>query len=205
MIEAKVEARVGEFLLDAEIQGGGVICLVGKNGSGKTTLIRAIAGLLPITDGFVKVGGMDVTTKPVGKRDVVLVTPSTCIPHLAVDSHLLWGARLRGLRPPAEYIERVKSELGIDFEGIVGHLSRGMRQRVALSTALLSAPKAILVDEAFLGLNDRESLVLAFGKLARDGAIDTVFSSQDEADESLADLTYVMNNGMTAPKKSILT
>jgi molybdate/tungstate transport system ATP-binding protein len=203
MIETRVRVQLGEFRLYAELQGGGMICLAGKNGTGKTTLLRTIAGFLPIAEGFVRVGGADVTKKSAEDRDVVLVTPSTCIPHLGVDSHIMWGARLKGLRPQKEYVVKVKSELGIDYGGTVGTLSRGTRQRVALATALLSSPRAILVDEAFLGLNDREAFVSTYGKLARQAGVDVIFSSQDEADGKLADYLYVLNNGMATPKKGV--
>jgi molybdate/tungstate transport system ATP-binding protein len=203
MIEMKVRVQVGEFRLYTELQGGGMICLAGKNGTGKTTTLRAIAGFLPIAEGFVRVGGTDITESPVEERDVVLVTPTTCFPHLGVDSHIMWGATLKGLRPRKEYVLRVKSELGINYEGTVGSLSRGMRQRVALATALLSSPRAILVDEAFLGLNDREAFVSIYGKLAKQAGVDVIFSSQDEADGKLADYLYVLNNGLSTPKQRV--
>ena len=200
MIEANVRVQAGEFRLAAELQGEGVICLVGKNGTGKTTLLRAIAGLHPISEGFVKVGGKDVTRSSMDGRGVVLVTPNTCLPHLGVDSHILWGARLRGLRPQEEYVASVKMALGINYGGTVRDLSRGMRQRVALGTALLASPKAILVDEAFLGLNDREAFISEYGKLVREAGIDVIFSSQDEADGRLADRLYVLSEGRATPR-----
>ena len=201
MIEAKVSVQAGEFRLHAELQGSGTICLAGKNGTGKTTLLRAIAGFLPIAEGFVRIGGTDITKSSVEERDVVLVTPATCFPHLGVDSHIAWGAKLKGLRPEKDYVLRLKSELGIDYQGTVGDLSRGMRQRVALATALLSSPRAILVDEAFLGLNDREAFVSAYGKLAKQAGVDVMFSSQDETDGELSDLLYVLRDGFATPKQ----
>ena len=200
MIEAKVSVQVGEFRLRAELQGGGTICLAGKNGTGKTTLLRAIAGFLPIAEGFVRIGGTDITKSPVEERDVVLVTPATCLPHLSVDSHVMWGARLKGLRPEKEHVLRLKSELGIDYSGTVGNLSRGMRQRVALATALLSSPRAVLVDEAFLGLNDREAFISRYGKLAKQASVELIFSSQDEADGTLTDYLYVLHDGLAIRK-----
>jgi len=201
LIEAKVGARLGEFQLRAEIKGDGTTCLAGKNGAGKTTLMRAIAGFLSVDEGYVRVGGTDVTNQPVEKRGVVLVTPATHIPHLGVDSHIVWGARIRGVKPPGGYVSKVKSDLGIDYAGTVGNLSRGMRQRVALATALISSPKAILVDEAFLGLNDRESFISTYRTLTKGVGIDLVFSSQDEEDGNLADNLFVMNDGVATPKR----
>jgi len=175
--------------------------LAGKNGSGKTTLLRALAGFLRNVEGYVVIGGTNVTNYSADKRDIILVTPSTCFPHLKVDSHIMWGANLKKLRPSKEYVMGVKSGLGIEFEGTVGNLSRGMRQRVALATALISSPRVILVDEAFLGLHDREAFISVYGTFAKEGGADVIFSSQDEADGQLSDHLYVMNNGLATLKR----
>ena len=200
MIEAKVRAHLGEFQLNAELRGEGVTCLAGKNGSGKSTLLRVLAGFLPVDEGNVLVGGTNISNCSAEKRGIILVTPASCFPHLRVDSHIMWGANLKKLRPSDEYVSRVKSGLGIDFAGTVGNLSRGMRQRVSLATALLSSPRAILVDEAFLGLHDREAFIRAYGTLAKEAGVDVIFTSQDEEDGRLGDHLYVMNNGVAAPK-----
>ena len=139
MIEARVRARLGAFQLSAELRCRGTTCVVGRNGSGKTSLFRALAGFLPV-EGVVRIDGADVTRLPVERRGVVMVTPSSCFPHLDVDSHLRGGARLRGLSPSAESLSTAKSELGIDFRGPVRSLSLGMRGRVSLATALFASP-----------------------------------------------------------------
>jgi molybdate/tungstate transport system ATP-binding protein len=195
LIECKILAKVGQFSLSAELRLQGISCIAGRNGSGKTTVLRALAGLAAIDEGYVRVGSADVTKLPVERRGMVLVTPGSSFRHLDVDSHLTWGARLRRLNPGAEDIARVRTALGIDFGGPVRNLSQGMRQRVSLATALLSAPKAILVDEAFSNLHQRESFIAAYGSLAREAGIDLVFSSQDEADGRLSDCTYVLVEG----------
>ena len=197
MIETKIRAHVGQFKLDAELQGGGVICLAGKNGSGKTTFLKALGGFLKVDEGYVKVGGRDITHLPVEKRGVVMITPSSFLPHLRVDSHILWGAKLKGRKPSNEEVSKVKSELGINFEGPARDLSLGMHERVALATALLASPRAILVDEVFSNLHERENFVRSFGKLARERGIDVIFTSQDEADGMLSEHLCVIKNGLT--------
>jgi molybdate/tungstate transport system ATP-binding protein len=198
LIEAKVRARLGQFQLDAELQDGGIICLAGRNGSGKTSLLRAIAGFLRLDEGYVKIGSTDVTRLPVEERGVVMVTPTSFFPHLDVDSHVVWGARLKRRKLEKEEVLKVKSELGIDFGGSVRNLSLGMRERVALATALLASPRVILVDEAFSSLHERKEFIVTYGRLAAEAGMDLVFSSQDETDVRLCDHLYVMNNGLAS-------
>jgi molybdate/tungstate transport system ATP-binding protein len=196
MIEvAAVRKRVGLFSLDVTMSDGGFICLAGKNGSGKTTLLRILAGLSKPDGGQVRIAGEDVTGLPLDKRRVVMVTPGSFIPNLQVERHLEWGARLRGIEVSGERLRRVKEQLGIDFRGQVGKLSMGMRERVALGTALLSAPSAILVDEAFANLHEKERFVGAYRGLSAESKIDVIFSTQDVADGELAEHLYVMDGG----------
>lgn len=188
-----MRAQLGEFRLAADLECTGTTCVAGRNGSGKTSLFRALAGLLRV-EGYVKVDGADVTRLPVERRGVVMVTPSSCFPHLEVNAHLAWGARLKGELAP-EAVSRAKSMLGIDFGGRVRNLSLGMRGRVALATALLSTPKVILVDEVFSVLHDKEEFISSYGRLASDAGIDLIFTSQNAEDGRLAEQLYVMNNG----------
>jgi molybdate/tungstate transport system ATP-binding protein len=195
LIEARLRKQLGEFTLSAELEDSGFICLAGKNGSGKTSLLRAIAGLLPIDDGYIRIGEVDVTRLPVERRGVILVTPTSFFPHLDVASHVTWGARLRKMKPDVEKVSKVKIELGIDFGGSVRSLSVGMRERVALATAFIASPKAILVDEAFANLHDRQDFIASYRRLVGEEGIDLIFSTPDEADGRLSEHLYVMSNG----------
>jgi len=197
MIEASVKRKLGTFALSADINDGGFICLAGRNGSGKTCFMKAICGQLPIDEGFVRLGGVDVTRLPVERKGIVMVTPGSSIPHLRVDPHLRWGAKLRGATLDEGRVSRVKEELGIDFTGRVRTLSLGMRERVSLATALLTSPKVILVDEAFSNLHEREAFVSTYRRLASESGIDVVFSTQDESEGRFADHLYVVAEGRT--------
>lgn len=202
MIEVKVRKQLGEFLLSAELADSGFICLAGRNGSGKTSLLRAIAGLLQVDDGYIRIDGVDVTRLPIDKRNVVMVTPNSFLPHLNVDSHIIWGARLRRMNSDEEKVSKVKNELGIDFSGSVRRLSVGMRVRVALATAFMASPRVILVDEAFSNLHEKQDLVSSYRKLVGDEGIDLIFSTPDEADGTLSDQLYVISNGTTKRQRT---
>ena len=197
MIEASVRRKLGSFSLSAELHDCGFICLAGRNGSGKSCLFKTIAGYLEIDEGFVRIGGREIGRLPVERRGVVLVTPDSSIPHLEVDDHLRWGAKLRKIPIDAGRVSTVKAELGIDFGGRVRTLSMGMKERVALATALLSSPGAILVDEAFSNLHERDGFITAYRKLTAEAGIDVVFSTQDESDSRLSDHLYLITEGKT--------
>ena len=173
----------------------GFICFAGKNGSGKTTFLKLVAGLDTLDAGQVKVNGKEVTGLPVEKRGVVLVTPESAMSSMEVDTHLRWGARLKGVEVSPDRLRAVKEALGIDFQGRVGKLSLGMRERVSLATALLSTPSAVLVDEAFSNLHERKEFVSSYRKLSAEAGVDVVFSTQDQADGELADHLYVIQDG----------
>jgi molybdate/tungstate transport system ATP-binding protein len=190
-----VQKRFGRFSLDAAMSEGGFVCLAGKNGSGKTTFLRIVAGLTKPDGGRVKVNGREITSLPIEKRGVVLVTPGSSIPGMEVDAHIRWGLRLRRAEVSEERVAMVKKELRIDFEGRVGKLSLGMCERVSLATALLAAPSGILVDEAFSNLHDREGFIASYRRLAAEAGIHVIFSTQDEADGKLGQHLYTLDDG----------
>ncbi len=198
MIEARLKKRYGLFFLDAQISDEKFICLTGRNGSGKTTFLNIVAGVLRPDEGEVKLNSKLVTNLAPEKRNVVLVTPESYIPHLEVEKHLLWGAKLKGAHVNQDHLARVKSDLGINYKGKLAKLSLGMKERVALATALLSKPEAILVDEVFSNIDNRNEFVGAFRELASKSGIDTIFTTQYVEDSSLADHHYNLDSGKSS-------
>jgi molybdate/tungstate transport system ATP-binding protein len=196
MIEARVRKRLDDFMLDAELKDEGFIHLWGPNGAGKTTLLNVIAGVLAPDGGSVLVNSEDVTARPLERRGVVLVKQDSCLPHMSVETHLTWGAKARGVRVDEVYLEEVKRVLGVNFSGRVGNLSTGMRERVSLATALISAPKAILVDEVFSNLSGRTEFIEAYRSLSRSTKVDVLFTDQTgEVAPVSVDHSYRMDAG----------
>jgi len=198
MLQVRASLKRGLFNLDAEINDSGFICLSGLNGSGKSTLLNVIAGVLKPDAGFVKTGSKDVTKLPMEQRGVVLVTPDSLIPNLEVDRHLVWGVSAKKVHIDGESITRTKEALGITYHGRVDRLSLGMRERVSLATALLSKPKAILVDEAFSNIDHREDFIRSFASLCKAETIDLMHTTQRSEDANLADHHYELVAGLTS-------
>jgi len=195
VIEAEARKKLGNFSLDANVSDEQFICLTGKNGSGKTTFVNLIGGILTLDEGHVTLNSKRITNLPIEKRQVSIVTPDSYIPHLEVDRHLVWGAKKKGLNVEHDYIMEIKKSLGISFDGKVGKLSLGMRERVALATSLISKPELILVDEAFSNIDNHRDFIDAFKNFATRVKIDVIFTTQYPEDSSQADHHYRLESG----------
>ena len=192
-----MKKKLGSFSLDANVSDEHFICLTGKNGSGKTTLLSLIGGILTPDEGHVTLNSKEITNLPIERRQVSIITPESCIPHLNVDRHLAWGAKSKGLNIEHDYIKKIKTCLGISFDGKVGKLSLGMRERVALATSLISKPELILVDEALSNIDNHKDFIDAFRNLATHAKIDVIFTTQYPEDSSQADHHYRLDSGKT--------
>jgi len=198
MIELDVKKRLGNFSLAANLSDEHFICLTGKNGSGKTTLVNLIGGILIPDDGYVTLNSRKITNLPIEQREVSIVTPDSYLPHLHVDRHLIWGAKNKGLNVECDYIEEIKTGLGINFDGKVGKLSLGMRERVSLATSLISKPQLILVDEAFSNIDNHRDFVDTFRNLAAKVKVDVIFTTQYSEDSTQADHHYRLESGKSS-------
>ena len=162
-----------------DMRPGEVMGLLGPNGSGKSTILRILTGYLQPTSGRAQVCGFDVVTQSLHARRCVGYVPED-VPlyaHMRVHEFLTFMGRLRGLEGAArtraidEVIERLS--FGRYRQQLIGKLSRGYRQRVAIAQALLGRPKLLILDEPTNGLDPRQiievrELILA---LASDMAV----------------------------------
>jgi len=195
LIEVKVKKQLGNFFLDSELKDENFICLVGKNGSGKTSLLNIIAGVYKPDEGYVKINSEIITDVCVEEKQVVLVTPDSCIPNFQVDKHLVWGAKLRKKHVENDSVMEIRKKFGIDYNGSVSKLSLGMKERVSLATALLAIPKVILIDEAFGNIDNRTEFINDYREFTRKSMIDVIFSTQHAEDSKGADHLYEMDQG----------
>jgi len=141
-----------------EVRAGERLVLVGASGAGKTTLLRAVAGLVPIDEGSIEIGGRDVTRLPPERRGAVYLHQSPVLfPHLTVEENVAFPLRIRGV-PRGEARKRVQEVLAAVRLSDLGHrpsgaLSGGQRHRVALARAVVARPSLLLLDEPLSSLD----------------------------------------------------
>ncbi|MGD9764110.1 MAG: ABC transporter ATP-binding protein [Candidatus Binatia bacterium] len=141
---------------------GEIVGLLGPNGSGKTTIMRAIAGYFPPTAGHIEIAGIDVCRARRTARDLIGYLPehAAWYPDMRVDEFLGFCADVRRLRGAGR---RARLAAVVDTCGLsdvqrrlIGHLSRGYRQRLGIAQAILHDPAVLILDEPTVGLDPRQ-------------------------------------------------
>ena len=142
---------------------GEFIAIIGENGSGKTTLSKHLNGLLKPTSGSVTVAGTDSLKSGVIElsRHVGLVfqNPDTMLFEDTVGREIEFGLRNIGMDYSGDYIDQILEEVGLSDrkEVFPRSMSRGERQRLAISCVVAMKPEVIILDEPTTGLDPVES------------------------------------------------
>jgi ABC-2 type transport system ATP-binding protein len=155
-------ARLAVDRVSFDVRAGEVMGLLGPNGSGKTTILRILAGYLRPSSGTACVAGFDVVAEGLEARRYVGYVPED-VPlytQMRVDEFLAFMGRLKGLtgRPLHDGMASVCERLALSGvrHMLIGKLSRGYRQRVAIAQALLNDPPLLILDEPTNGLDPRQ-------------------------------------------------
>lgn len=146
--------------LNLQVNKGDIFGFLGTNGAGKTTTIRMLDGILQPTAGSVVIDGMDVQKKPLEIKKIIGVVPEshgyydwmTATEYLQYFDTLFNGKNVNN-----HYINELLSKVGLEGKRnvLVGHFSRGMKQRLGIAKALINHPKVVFLDEPTLGLDPR--------------------------------------------------
>ncbi len=183
-----------------EAQQGEILGFLGPNGAGKTTTMRILTGYMPPTDGEANVAGYDVVAESIEVRRRVGYLPET-VPlytDMGVFDYLKFMGDLRQLPDSDERADEVLEMVGLSdrADGIIGNLSKGMRQRVGLAQALLHRPEVLILDEPTIGLDPGQ--VVEVRKLIREiGKERTVLLSTHILTEAqnICDRVLIINKG----------
>ena len=141
---------------------GEIVGFLGENGAGKSTTMRILSCFLPATSGTARVAGFDVFSQAdeVRRRIGYMPENNPLHPEMRVREYLKFRARLKGLglARSRERVDVVLQQCGLTDvqKKIVGHLSKGYRQRVGLADALVHEPELIILDEPTIGLDPNQ-------------------------------------------------
>ena len=165
MLPVEVEGLIVDFDgvravdgVDLRVGAGTVVALVGRNGAGKSTTMRVLAGLVPATDGIVRVSGVDARRDPTSARWRIGYCPDTggLIPRATPWEHLQLSASIRGM--PSGWERRGRDLLDqFDLAGasdrVTAGFSHGMGRRMSVVLAAFHEPDVLLLDEPFDGVD----------------------------------------------------
>jgi len=175
--------------LELTIDDGELLVLVGPSGSGKSTALRMLAGLEPLDDGRILIGGKDVSRIAPRGRDIAMVFQNYALyPNLDVAQNMGFALKQQGVAKEerARRVQEVAQLLDLEpyLDRKPRNLSGGQRQRVAMGRAIVRHPQVYLMDEplsnldAKLRVQTRAELV----ELQRRLAVTTVYVTHDQVE-----------------------
>ncbi len=187
-----------------------ILCLLGASGGGKTTLLRAIAGLMPVSQGAVWLRGCQVEgagiSVPAEQRQTGFIFQDYALfPHLTVEQNLAFA--LRPLRlSGAEQRQRILEMLSLVALATLAQrypheLSGGQQQRVAIARALVCRPQLLLLDEPFSNIDAqvRWSLIREIRTLLKSLNMAAVFVTHSKEEAfAFADRLALLEKGRVA-------
>jgi iron(III) transport system ATP-binding protein len=192
--------------IQLEVNKGEMLTLLGPSGCGKTTTLRCIAGLEKPEEGDIVIDGKSMLSEgfvPSSKRGIGMVFQNYAVwPHMKVFSNIVYGLKLQKI---SKSIIRERAQQVLELVGLAGledrypaQLSGGQQQRVALSRALVTNPKVLLLDEPLSNLDAklREELRFEIKSLVRRMGITAVYVTHDQAEAMvISDRIAVMDSG----------
>ena len=148
------------------VESGDIYGFIGHNGAGKSTTIRAVVGVLDFTEGEIYIDGHSVKNEPMECKKVTAYIPDNpdLYENLTGIQYLNFVADVFDISA-ADREERIKKyadmfEITDSLGDMIGSYSHGMKQKVAIISALIHEPKLMVLDEPFVGLDPKASFIL---------------------------------------------
>ncbi len=199
--------KFGNFIavdnLNLEINSGEFFGFLGPNGAGKTTTIKMITGLYAPTSGEVIINGLDIQKFPIEAKSFIGYVPDEPFLYdkLTGLEYLYFSGGLYGIEKSIlkNRIEKLIQifELNEWIYRLTEEYSRGMKQRIAIASALIHDPKIIVIDEPIVGLDPSSATIVKkiLKERANEGATILMSTHLLSIAEELCDRIAIIKNG----------
>lgn len=189
--------------LSLHIAPGEICAFIGHNGAGKTTAIKSACGILQFDAGEIFINGISIKEEPLAAKAVLAYIPDNpdLYDFMTGIGYLNFVADIFGVSAAArdERIHRFADMLGLttDLAQPISAYSHGMKQKLAIISALIHAPRLLVMDEPFVGLDPKAAHLLKelMHEMCREGC--AIFFSTHVLDvaEKLCDKVAIIKNG----------
>lgn len=158
--------KVGAQDVNLHVESGDIYAFIGHNGAGKTTTIKCVVGIHDFTSGEILIDGISMKENPIECKKRIAYIPDNpeVYGSLTGLQYLNFVANVFqvGLEERKQKIEEFAKKLEIfhDLGMQIANYSRGMKQKLIIVSALLHAPKLLILDEPFVGLDPKASFIL---------------------------------------------
>lgn len=164
--------------LSLHVEPGDIYGFIGHNGAGKTTSLKAACGILDFTEGNIYIGGVSVKDDPMVTKKMTAYIPDNpdLYEFMTGIAYLNFIGDIYGV-PVGERNELIAKYAGMfeiegDLASQIGSYSHGMKQKLAIISALIHKPRLLILDEPFVGLDPKAAHLLkqVFAELCEGGA-----------------------------------
>ncbi|MAA92635.1 MAG: ABC transporter [Gammaproteobacteria bacterium] len=196
----KIENKTILKNLNLSIAEGEFVAIMGPSGCGKTSLLRIISGLAKQTSGVISVNNQILADEnnfiePEARNLGLVVQEKVLFPHLNVKNNIMFGLKTKAMDSVNKIVDQFKINKLLDH--YPHQLSGGEAQRVALTRTLVTAPKLLLLDEPFNGLDEKlkKDIYPDLQELLKQNNTTTIMVSHNtEEVEELSDRSYQLTH-----------